>query len=156
MSSKLTAEDFTQSLTAHASQKGAEVREKYGPDISWKTLLLLLDDRSVVRYPCELRFDSSALLPGEMAYPCPKGETPEDGFVLNVHPVFMMRPADVPAIALYQVAAVNYGDFASPADAEAFGAAALGLSEEDYYARLCELAQLVDAGSSSTSCGCGK
>jgi len=35
---------------------------------------------------------------------------------------------------------VNYGDFATPEDAEAFGAAALGLSPDEYYHEICELA----------------
>jgi hypothetical protein len=38
---------------------------------------------------------------------------------------------------------VNYGPFASPDDAETFGAAALGLDKDEYYARLCELADQI-------------
>jgi len=35
---------------------------------------------------------------------------------------------------------VNYGAFASRDDAETLGAAALGLSKDDYYNTICELA----------------
>jgi hypothetical protein len=35
---------------------------------------------------------------------------------------------------------VNYGPFASSDDAEALGAAALDLSKDEYYARMCEIA----------------
>ncbi len=39
----------------------------------------------------------------------------------------------------YQILAVNYGDFATSADAEAFGAAALDMEPEAYYQCLCAL-----------------
>jgi hypothetical protein len=38
------------------------------------------------------------------------------------------------------VPVVNYGEFASADDAETFGAAALGLSKDDYYQAVCALA----------------
>jgi hypothetical protein len=43
-------------------------------------------------------------------------------------------------LVLYQLVLVNYGEFASPEDAESFGAAAVGLDREEYYERLCALA----------------
>jgi hypothetical protein len=46
----------------------------------------------------------------------------------------------VPWLVLYQLVVVNYGEFASAEDAETFGAAALGLSKDDYYGQLCEWA----------------
>jgi len=44
---------------------------------------------------------------------------------------------------LYQLVVVNYGEFASADDAEIFGAAVLGLSKEDYYQGVCELADQI-------------
>ena len=35
----------------NAAAKGAELREKYGPQIGWKELLRILNDRACVRYP---------------------------------------------------------------------------------------------------------
>ncbi len=40
---------------------------------------------------------------------------------------------------LYQLVLVNYGEFASAEDAEAFGAGALGISKDEYYVALCEM-----------------
>jgi len=149
MPTQLTADDARQSLNAHVTAKGIELFEKYGPHLGWKELQLILKDRACVRYPCELVFDASALQPGECAYPRPKGDQPEDGFTLFIHPLFMTQLGRVPTLALYQLVLVNYGQFAAPEDAESFGAAALGLPRDQYYAELCELAdQLVD-------CGCG-
>lgn len=143
MAITLTAEDARQSLTAHVAVKGAEIRGKYGPRIGWKELLQILEDRACCRYPCEIVFDAQPLLPGEFAYPEPKGERPEDGFRMHVHPCFMMEMGRVPYLVLYQLVLVNYGPFASADDAETFGASALGLSRNEYYAVVCEMANQI-------------
>ena len=140
MALKLTAEDAKQSLTAHVAAKGEEIHAKYGPHIGWNELQLILNDRTCVRYPCEIVFDEKPLNPGEFAYPVQKCEHPEDGFTMYVHPVLMTQLAKVPHAVLYELVLVNYGEFASSDDAEAFGAAALGLKKEEYYETLCELA----------------
>lgn len=140
---KLTAEDARQSLNEHVAAKGAEIRAKYGPNIGWRELQKILADRIHVRYPCEINFDAGPLQPGEFAHPIAKGERPEDGFVMHVHPVFMTQLAQVPWLVLYQLVLVNYGEFATADDAETFGAAALGISRDEYYQTLCELAEQV-------------
>lgn len=157
MATTLTAASAQQSMAAHVTAKGIELFTRFGGDLAGDTLRQLLEDRTVVRYPCALKFDAAELQPGEFAYPQPKGERPEDGFTLFVHPRFAPRPADVAALVLYQLVAVNYGAFASPDDAELFGAAALGLTRDEYYARLCACAdELADAApAAAPSCGCG-
>ena len=163
MPEKLTLEDARQSLTAHLESKGFEIRQKYGPEIGWAQLQQILKDRDCTRYPCELAFDDAPLRDGEFAWPQPVSDNPEDGYRMCVHPFFLTQPEAVPGLVLYQLVAVNYGDFASPEDAEAFGAAVLGLSRDDYYAQLCELADLVSAGIATadppmpegSGCGCG-
>ncbi len=111
-----------------------------------KNCCACLEDRAFVRYPCDLVFDAGPLLPGEFACPLPKGSRPEDGFVMHVHPLFQRDLDEVPLLVLYQLVSVNYGDFASAQDAEAFGAAALGLDREEYYAAVCRLADRLEAG----------
>lgn len=140
MSKQLTTEDGRQSLTAHAAAKGLEIRQKYGLRIGWTELQHILQDRSCVRYPCEIRFDAAGLQPGEFAHPVAKGEKPEAGFTIFVHPLLLLQLERVPPLVLYQLVLVNYGDFASADDAESFGANALGLSKDDYYRALCEMA----------------
>jgi hypothetical protein len=140
MALTLTADDVKQSLTAHVAAKGEEIFAKYGPQLRWNELQLILNDRACVRYPCEIIFDEKPLNPGEFAYPMQKGERPEDGFIMYVHPVLFTQIPKVPYAVLYQLVRVNYGDFASANDAEAFGAAALGLSKDEYYSALCQLA----------------
>lgn len=143
MPTQLTTDDFKQSLNTHVAGKGEEIHAKYGPQIGWKELLRILEDRACCRYPCEVVFDAGPLNPGEFACPIAKGERPEDGFRMHVHPFFMTEAGRVPYLVLYQLVLVNYGPFASADDAETFGASALGLSKDEYYTILCELADRV-------------
>lgn len=144
---QLTTDDFKQSLSSHVAGKGEELRAKYGAAIGWRELGSILEDRAFCRYPCEIRFDSSELQPGEAAHAVARGQSPEEGFTMYVHPALMLRLDRVPHLVLYQLVAVNYGEFASADDAETFGAAALGLNKDDYYTTLCQLSdQLEDCG----------
>lgn len=131
-------------MSAHVAGRGAEIFEKYGPRIGWNELLRILEDRACVRYPCKAAFDAAPLQPGECAYARANSVQPEDGFVIYIHPLFMTQMDRVAHLALYQLAVVNYGEFASPDDAEAFGAAALGISRERSYQGLCQMAGLLE------------
>ena len=146
MAIQLTAEDARQSMQAHVAFKGAEIHEKYGPHIGWNELLALLQDKSCVRYPCDVMFDSSPLNDNEFALPVPKGERPEAGFTICVHPYFATQLDRVAYLVLYQVVLVNYGEFASADDAEIFGSHALGISTDEYYEILCAMADEISDG----------
>lgn len=151
MATQLTAEDARQSLNSHVAAKGGEIFAKYGPHIGWKELQRILEDRSCVRYPCKVVFDAAGLEPGEFAHPSADGERPEDGFTMRVQPRFMTDLARVPLLVFYQLVLVNYGEFASPEDAETFGAAAAGLPRDAYYAELCGMADQL--GGCASGCG---
>lgn len=140
MTDEPTPENARQSLSAHVAARGAEIRAKHGPVIGWNEFRRLLADRDSVRYPCEIAFDAEPLEDGELAYPQPLGDRPEDGFRLCLHPYFATEPDSALLIAAYQLVAINYGSFASPEDAETFGATVLGLDRNAYYRRLCDLA----------------
>lgn len=138
-------EEAKDSLNTHVAARGDEIHEKYGPRLGWKELQRLLKDPVCVRYPCTVVFDGRELEPGECAHPVSKGERPEEGFVMYVHPFFMTQLDRVPYLVLYQLVLVNYGEFASADDAEVFGANALGVSKDEYYDTLCELADQLGA-----------
>lgn len=139
MAKQLTADDARQSLTTHVEAKGVEVFVKYGPQINWAALQRLLEDRAYVRYPVQIAFDAGALLPGEFAHAAQNGELPEEGFTLSIHPSFDAESMSAIAATLYHLVAVNYGEFASHDEAETFGAAALGLTRDEYYDTLCAM-----------------
>jgi hypothetical protein len=143
MARQLTADDAQQSLANHVVEKGRLVYAKYGPEIGWNKLLELLEDRTLVRYPCEVVFDPAPLQPGEFAAAIGKSDRPEDGFTIFVHPLFALDPNRVPYLVLYHLVVVNYGDMATAEEAELFGAAALGILKDEYYAGLCEIADQI-------------
>ncbi len=159
MATTLSAADARQSLTAHVEAKGIEAFTKFGPQIGWNELQRLLEDRALVRYPCEIVFDGTPLMPGEFAFPAQKGDSPEEGFTLFVHPAFAPSLDRVPALVLYHVVAVNYGEFASADEAETFGAAALGMTRDEYYAVLCAVSDQLGGAAidepAAESHGCG-
>jgi hypothetical protein len=68
---------------------------------------------------------------------------------MHVHPHFAAQPDRVPLLVLYQLVVVNGGEFASPKDAETFGAGALGPSKDEYYRDLCALADELNQPASS-------
>jgi hypothetical protein len=131
------------SLAELVATEGAVIRQKYGPRLGWDELLRLLNDRTLVRFPCEIRFEADPLLPGEFAHPVAKGRDPLEGFIIYVHPFYSNQLPHVPLLVLYQLALINYGDSATPEDAETFGSLALGLSREDYYEALCQLSRQI-------------
>jgi hypothetical protein len=148
MSKQLTSDDFKESLNLHVASKGDEIREKYGTDIGWNELVEILNDRTVVRYPSEVVFDNAPLLEGELAHAEPNSENPQDGYKIFVHPFLSLQLSRVPHVVLYQLVRVNYGEFASPDDAETFGATVLGLAKDDYYHLLCAITDEITGGES--------
>ena len=125
---------------AEVAATGALIQAKYGPRIGWDELRLLLRDPEIVRHPCEVRFDSDLLLPGEFAHAFPVGLKPEDGFVIYVHPVYCADLSVVPYLVLHQLVHVLYGEGVSAEDAELFGSQALGVTQDEYFRSLCDLA----------------
>lgn len=114
--------------------------EIYGPSLEWRDLKSLLSNGDLLPVPCELRFDSDPLLPGECAHLAPRGLGPEEGYVLYLHPIFAAQLTSVPCLVLHHLASMVTRGKASPDEAECFGAAVLGITPEAYYQRLCDLA----------------
>jgi hypothetical protein len=140
MRKKFGIEARRRAVSDQAAASGAELRQKYGPQIGWEQLLQILQDRTCVRYPCEIRFDAEPLLPGEFAHPEAKGSQPELGYTIYVHPAFAGQLPRVPYLVLCQLPLVNHGPAASPEAAETFGSCALGMTKEEYFRTLCAMA----------------
>jgi hypothetical protein len=140
MIKQLGIEDARDSLNSHVALKARQIRDKYGPHFGWNELMTLFQDTEFVRYPCEIVFDEKRLLEGEFACALARSDNPLDGYNIHVHPYFATQLSKVVWMALYHLVVVNYGDFASADDAETFGAGVLGISKDEYYQELCELA----------------
>jgi len=144
MSHQPSEQDGRRGLRDHALERAALARARHGPVMNAEAMLRLLDDRDVVRYPKLVRFDAAGLEPGEFAHAEPLGEHPREGFCLYVHTSFARRDDVLPLLIAYHIPPINYGDIVEPEDCEAFGAALLGMSQEDYYEALCELADSLE------------
>ncbi len=145
MERRLTEQDGRTALRDHVVEKAAVARARYGPMIDSDAICRVLDDREIVRYPTGLRFDAGPLRAGEFAYAAPLGEHPRQGYCLFVHPWFEPRKDRWAPLIAYHIPPINYGDIAAEDDCEAFGAALLGMEQEEYYRLLCELADSIPA-----------
>lgn len=143
MSQQPTEDYGRRALRDHVLERAFKARAKYGPVIDADTLLRILDDREVVRYPAGIRYDLECLLPGEFAHAEQLGEHPRKGFCIFIHPAFEARRDLLPLLVAYHIPPINYGDITEPEDCEAFGAALLGLPVDEYYAQLCALADSI-------------
>jgi hypothetical protein len=141
----ITEEQARVAFHGHLVEKATAARRRHGPVIDAATILRMLEDRAVVRYPVALHFDAAPLEPHEFASAHPLGFHSGDGFALFVHPLFADRPQDLPALVAYHIPVVNYGAIVDAEAAELYGAALLDLEPDEYYARLCALADEIAA-----------
>ncbi len=124
----------------HAVAVAETAAARYGPTIDCVAIRRLLEDRQIVRYPVEIAFDAAPLEPGEFAYAQPVGDAPKAGYRLCIHPALEARHDALPLLIAYHLPVVNYGDIVNDELALRFGARLLGMDEQAYYERLCELA----------------
>ena len=143
MATKLTLKDGQEAMIAHAMAKGEEIRRRYGPEITSEVLPKILRDETCTRYSTCLVFDAAGIPEGTFGAARPVKNNPGEGYQLFIHPCFQDRPEVLPALTLYHLVTVNYGDFATAETAEAFAAAALGMEREEYYTFVCRLADEV-------------
>lgn len=146
MAIKLTESDAKLALRDHLADKAKTARAKHGFYIDADTIVKMLSDSALVRYPTGVRLDASALQAGEFAAVVPLGDHPSKGFCIFLHPSLEARRELWPHVIAYYIPPINYGDMASPEDCECFGATLLGISEDEYYDTLCELSDSLGGG----------
>ena len=134
-----TAEEGHAALRQHVVQVAAAARERRGVPADRAAVEALLDDRAVVRFPTRLRFDAGPLELGEFAWARQLTGDPADGFDLVVHPALEDDPR-LPLAVAYHLPSINWLEVVTHVEAELFGATLLDLDVDDYYARLCALA----------------
>jgi len=140
-----TVRDGAIALQDHVAAVASLARDRYGPRVDGSAIRRMLEDRDIVRYPVAIVFDDQPLHPGEFAFAEPRGCGPQEGFTLFVHPYFQEQTDTLPMLIAYQLVRVNYGDVASHEEAEAFGAALFDMDRDEYYERICDLADSMPA-----------
>ncbi len=147
---KLTSEDGKRALMHHVVERAMVLREQYGNFIDYEVLLKILTDSRFVRYPTLLEFNSQPIDDGLFAIAIPfLDDNSFQRYVIYVHEYFKDKLDDVPALVLYHLVMVNYGDIVTGEEAELFGATVLGMEKEEYYQLLCRFADQV-----SKPCSC--
>lgn len=160
------------SLLSRIREQAEEARQRHGL-LSPANLQTFLEDPDTVRYPTRLVLEYGEMGVHQFAQPEPDFRNP-GGRMLYVRPVLGQRP-DLLALAVsYMIPIINYGELISDAHCLAYGATLLGLDEETYYQKICEMAdytgaltmarndpdaqqpkELEQGASESGSCGCG-
>lgn len=139
MGQKLTMDDGRKALSDHAYEKALFIREKYGSVIDKLILEQILQDKDCVRFPARIEYNSQMIESGLFGTAKPVSDNPADGYNIYIHEYFSDKVGDLSALVLYHVVSINYGEFATRAEAELFGATVLGIETEYYYNLLCRL-----------------
>jgi hypothetical protein len=134
-----------QSLREHLAAQAEVARAKHGPVTAAK-LDALLQDLDCLRHPVRLVFEFGEMAVHQLAQPGVDWRDPErNGRVLYVRPGLRDRPELLPLVVAYMVPVINYGEVIGDEHCLLYGAALLGLDEDDYYQRLCALADSLGA-----------
>jgi hypothetical protein len=132
--------------------------QEHGP-LTADKLDALLHDPDCLRHPVRLVFEFGEMAMHQFAQPdIDWRNTEQDGRVLYVRPLLRERPDLLPLAVAYMIPLINYGDVISDEHCLTYGATLLGMMEDEYYARLCTLSDVVGAEtrfSGQTVPGCG-
>ncbi len=134
-----------ESLQAHLLAQAVVARQKHGP-ITADRLEGLLHDPDCLRHPVRLVFEFGEMAMHQFAQPdVDWRKSEQDGSVLYLRPMLRDRPELLPLAVAYMIPLINYGEIISDEHCLLYGAALLGMSEEEYYRQLCAMADVVGA-----------
>lgn len=137
------------SLREHLRAQAEAARHRYSPFDATR-LQAFLGDTDCLRHPVRLVYELGEMAAHQFAQPDIDWRSPESGGrVIYLRPELKDRPELLPLAIAYVVPVINFGDIIGDEHCLLYGAALLGLSEEDYYRRLCTLADAVGASSQS-------
>lgn len=160
---KMSAEELEKlgqdSLREHIAAQAVVAHHKYGP-LTFDKLDALLQDPECVRHPTRLVYEFGEMALHQFAQPDTDWRNTElDGRVLYLRPMLRDRPELVVLAVAYMIPLINYGPIINDEHCLGYGAALLGLLEEEYYDAICRLADFVGAeqppagGGCASSCG---
>lgn len=137
------------SLHDHLQAQAVVAHQKYAPLVADK-LDALLHDPECLRHPVRLVFEFGEMAMHQFAQPDIDWRNQEqDGRVLYLRPLLRNRPDLVVLAVSYMIPVINYTDIVTDEHCLGYGAALLGLTKEEYYQRLCMLADSVGAAHQS-------
>lgn len=133
------------SLLDHVVAQAEVARAKHGP-LAGDQLEALLHDPACVRHPVRLVFEFGEMAMHQFGQPDLDWRNPEQsGRVLYLRPMLRDRPDLVLLAVAYLIPLINYGDIVTDEVCVHYGAALLDVAPEEFYRRICLLAETVGA-----------
>ena len=146
------------SLRDHLLAQAVIAHQKYGP-LTFDKLDTLLHDPDCLRYPVRLVYEFGEMAMHQFAQPdLDHRNTEQDGRVLFVRPLLKDRPDLLLLAVAYMIPLINYGDIITDEHCLRYGAALLGMMEDEFYRDICKLADFAGAehrlpGRATPQCG---
>ena len=145
------------SLRDHILAQAVVAHQKHGL-LTFAKLESLLTDPECVRHPTRLVFEFGEMAMHQFAQPDFDWRNQEqDGRVLYLRPLLRDRPDLVVLAVAYLIPLINYGEIITDEHCLRYGAALLGLMEDEYYQKICALSDWVGAErrvAGQTAVGC--
>ena len=146
---RLSTEELEQagqrSLLDHVVAQAEVARAKHGP-LAGDRLEALLQDPACVRHPVRLVFEFGEMAIHQFGQPDIDWRNVErEGRVLYLRPMLRDQPNLVLLAVAYLIPLINYGEVVTDEVCVGYGAALLGLAPEEFYRRICLLADAVGA-----------
>lgn len=133
------------SLGEHVVAQAEVARAKHGP-LAGDRLEALLQDPACLRHPVRLVFEFGEMALHQFGQPDLDWRNPErDGRVLYLRPMLRERPDLVLLAVAYLIPLINYGEVVTDEICLRYGAALLDLTPDEFYRRICLLAETVGA-----------
>lgn len=133
------------SLRDHILAQAVVAHQKHGP-LTFAKLESLLTDPECVRHPTRLVFEFGEMAMHQFGQPdVDWRNTGPDGRVLYLRPLLRDQPDLVVLAVAYLIPLINYGEIITDEHCLRYGAALLGLMEDEYYQQICALSDLVGA-----------
>lgn len=124
-----------ESLKEHLVNTAIVAHQQYAP-LTSERLMDLLENRNLVRHPVKLVFENGSMAPHQFAHPELDGES----FKLYVHPQLKHNAQMFAQAVAYFIPVMNYGSLINDDHCLIYGATLLGMTIDDYYRDLCNLA----------------
>jgi len=135
-----------ESLRAHLVAQAMVAHHRHAP-LSANNLDALLRDPDCLRHPVRLVFELGEMAMHQFAQPdVDWRDTANNGRVLYLRPLLREWTDLLPLAVAYTIPVINYGDVVTDEHCLLYGATLLGLTVDEFYTRLCALADHVGAG----------
>jgi hypothetical protein len=149
MATDIPGSPFAIALFEHARFSSQRAQERLGGPLSPANLDLFLTDARCLRYPTRIIYDRTGLEPQQVAQPF--FQQAKGGLYCDLHvdPALKKTPERMYLVVAYMAAVINYGNSATPELAEMLGALLTGIEQEDFYQRMCAIADSISEGPGS-------